>query len=169
MEMLVDSFISYFGYELDFKTFFWGCQKVVALSSSELLAKIFLFNFESCPFNNISVIFFFFKFYRPSCGTHLKWVAGQDFFPKFCWPSCGTYLKWVAGQDFFHKFCRPICGTHLKWVAGQDFFVQFWIMSSIQQYFSHKNFLKFFFSIFNHVFFNNIPVIKFCRPSCGTH
>ena len=32
----------------------------MALTSSELLAKIFLFNFESCPFNNISVIFFFF-------------------------------------------------------------------------------------------------------------
>ena len=61
MEMLVDSFLSYFGYELDFKTFFLGCQKVVALTSSELLAKIFLFNFESCPFNNISVIFFFFQ------------------------------------------------------------------------------------------------------------
>ena len=63
MEMLVDSFLSFFGYELDFKTFFWGCQKVVALTSSELLAKVFLFNFESCPFNNISVIFFFFFFF----------------------------------------------------------------------------------------------------------
>ena len=60
--MLVDSFLSYFGYELDFKTFFLGCQKVVALTSSELLAKIFLFSFESCPFNNISVVFFFFFF-----------------------------------------------------------------------------------------------------------
>ena len=74
MEMQVDSFLSYFGYELDLKTFFGGCQKVVALTSSELLAKIFLFSFESCPVNNISVIyiFFFFKFCRPSCGTHLK-------------------------------------------------------------------------------------------------
>ena len=145
MEMLVDSFLSYFGYELDFKTFFWGCQKVVALTSSELLAKICFVQFWIMSFQQyFSHIFFFFKFCRPGCGTHLKWVAGQDFFPKFCWPSCGTYLKWVAGQDFFHKFCRPSCGTHLKWVAGQDLFVQFWIMS-IQQYFSHKNFLKIFF------------------------
>ena len=91
--MLVDSFLSYFGYELDFKTFFGGCQKVVALTSSELLAKIFLFNFESCPFNNISVIFFFSSFVSQVVALTSSELLGKIFFPKFCWPSCGTYLK----------------------------------------------------------------------------
>ena len=92
--MLVDSFLSYFGYELDFETFFLGCQKVLALTSSELLAKIFLFNFESCPFNNISVIFFFFSsFVGQVVALTSSELLGKIFFSKFCWPSCGTYLK----------------------------------------------------------------------------
>ena len=169
MEMLVDSFLSYFGYELDFKTFFLGCQKVVALTSSELLAKIFLFNFESCPFNNISVIFFFFKFCRPSCGTHLKWVAGQDFFSQVllaklwhlpqvsCWP---RFFSQVLSAKLWHSpqvscwprfFCSVLNHVHSTIFQSEEFFKVF------------------FSSIFNCVFFNNIPAIKFCQPSCGTH
>ena len=114
------------------------------VADQDFFVQFWIMSFQQYFSHIFFFFFFFFKFCQPSCGTHLKWVAGQDFFPKFCWPSCGTYLKWVAGQDFFHKFCQPSCCTHLKWVAGQDFFVQFWIMS-IQQYFSHKNFLEFFF------------------------
>ena len=57
MEMLVDSFLSYFGYELDFKTFFLGVPK--------------------------------------SCGTHLKWVAGQDFFVQFWIMSFQQYFSHI--------------------------------------------------------------------------
>ena len=86
-----------------------------------------------------------------SCGTHLKWVAGQDFFVQFWIMSFQQYFSHmyfffqVLSAKFWHspqvscwarfvpKFCWPSCGTYLKWVADQDFF--------------HK----------------------FCRPSCGTH
>ena len=144
MEMLVDSFLSYFGYELDFKTFFGGAIKLWHSPQVSCWPRFFcsiLNHVLSTIFQ--SYIFFFFKFCQPSCGTHLKWVAGQDFFSQVllaklwhlpqvsCWP---RFFSQVLSAKLWHS----------PRVAGQDFFVQFWIMS-IQQYFSHKNFLKFFF------------------------
>ena len=128
MEMLVDSFLSYFGYELDFKTFFLGCQKVVALTSSELLGKIFLFNFESCPFNNISVIFFFFfffKFCRPSCGTHLKWVAGQDFFPSFAGQVVAPTSNELLAKIFFTSFVGQVVALTSSELLAKIFLFSF--------------------------------------------
>ena len=107
--MLVDSFLSYFGYELDFKTFFWGCQKVVALTSSELLAKIFLFNFESCPFNNISVIYIFFSsFVVQVVALISSELLGKIFFPSFVGQVVAPTSSELLAKIFFTSFVGQV-------------------------------------------------------------
>ena len=110
MEMLVDSFLSYFGYELDFKTIFGGCHKVVALTSSELLAKIFLFNFESCPFNNISVIYFFFfsSFVSQVVALTSSELLGKIFFPSFVGQVVAPISSELLAKIFFTSFVGQV-------------------------------------------------------------
>ena len=125
MEMLVDSFLSYFGYELDLKTFFLGCQKVVALTSSELLAKIFcsvLNHVLSTIFQ--SYIFFFFQVLSAKL-----WHSPQ----VSCW---ARFFSQVLLAKLWHlpqvscwpRFFSQVLSAKLRQsprVAGQDFFVQF--------------------------------------------
>ena len=138
MEMLVDSFLSYFGYELDFKTFYLGCQKVVALTSSELLAKIFLFNFESCPFNNISVIFFF--------------------FPSFVGQVVALTSSELLGKIFFPSFVgQVVAPTSNEWLA-KIFFTSF--VGQVVALTSSELLAKIFLFSFESCPFNNISVIR---------
>ena len=127
MEMLVDSFLSYFGYELDFKTFFGGCQKVVALTSSELLAKIFLFNFESCPFNNISVIyiFFFSSFVGQVVALTSSELLGKSFFPSFVGQVVAPTSSELLAKIFFTSFVGQVVALTSSELLAKMFLFSF--------------------------------------------
>ena len=127
MEMLVDSFLSYFGYELDFKTFFLGCQKVLALTSSELLAKIFLFNFESCPFNNISVIYFFLfsSFVVQVVAFTSSELLGKIFFPSFVGQVVAPTSCELLAKIFFTSFVGQVVALTSSELLAKIFLFSF--------------------------------------------
>ena len=139
MEMLVDSFLSYFGYELDFKTFFFGVPK--------------------------------------SCGTHLKWVAGQDFFVQFWIMSFQQYFSHIffffssfvgqvvaltsselLGKIFSPSFVGQVVAPTSNELLAKIFFTSF--VGHVEALTSSELLAKIFLFSFESCPFNNISVIR---------
>ena len=167
--MLVDLFLSYFGYELDFKTFFWGAKKLWHSPQVSCWPRFFCSILNHVLSTIFQSYFFFFQVLLAKLWQSPQVSCWARFFSQVllaklwhlpqvsCWP---RFFSQVLSAKLWHSpqvscwprfFCSVLNHVHSTIFQSEEFFKVF------------------FFSIFNCVFFNSIPVIKFCRPSCGTH
>ena len=97
MEMLVDSFLSYFGYELDFKTFFfWGAKKLWHSPQVSCWPRFFcsILNHVLSTIFQSYFYFFFSSFVGQVVALTSSELLGKIFSPSFvghlpqmsCWP-----------------------------------------------------------------------------------
>ena len=126
MEMLVDSFLSYIGYEFDFKTFFGGAKKLWHSPQVSCWPRFFcsiLNHVLSTIFQ--SYIFFFSCFVSQVVALTSSELLGKIFFPSFVGQVVAPTSSELLAKIFFTSFVGQVVALTSSELLAKIFLFSF--------------------------------------------